>query len=139
MADNSQVVPVPGNAMAGHREYMEAYLCNISANSKILSAEKHEQVVKFLKNKSISSAELGIPHDKMAKFRWWVAEKEFEVVQEPLMKVIDVLVTPVVKTKKEVSMPYIMFKDDEIIMLERRYVCINSLGGESELPNCGSI
>lgn len=106
-ADNVGPAPRPDKlirSMAHHRAFMEEYLQHISVNSKILSQEKYEQIVMILKNPSVTAEELGMPHQKMAKFRWWVADREFDLMNDPLFNLNDVVCIPLTpKKKKKVS------------------------------------
>ena len=60
-------------------------------NSKVISKVKYDQIVSVLTGNSSD--------DVNAKFRWWVKEKSFQLLNIPELGLTDVLCTP---AKKEV-------------------------------------
>lgn len=65
-------------------------------NTTVLTQKKYDNIVLFLKTKRTDHIEDG----KSSKFKWWVREKKFQLVNFPGLDLNDVLCIP---SKQEVS------------------------------------
>lgn len=80
--------------MDGHTRNIQQYVETIagSNNSKVLSKDKYDKIVSQLSGSANG--------DNSAKFRWWIKNKGFQLLNFPELSLNDVLCVP---AKKQVT------------------------------------
>lgn len=90
-------------SMAKHQEEMNEYLEKAAQakNTKMMTTEKYNQIVKFINEPEVEGDELGLDKSQFSKFKHTVnKKKEYEIVSCAILQVNKALCVP---APKEVS------------------------------------